>query len=370
MLGSTGITYNAPSFGHTFNVNSNSIFFIGEEDIQVQGNIVSIAGITTIGNMSCATLGGISMSNYITSTNMTDNSIGDIVLENICYNDVGDQRLMMTASNTFIKAPTNLYMKINGTTVGTLTSTDFTLVGNLTASNIYNKTEIDDLLTGYIATDATSITLSGSITAGNITTTGIMSTSSDLYATNAYITGFLAPGSITGYYNSTDTDTLLDAKQDTSTSLTNLIATATALCQYSGHLTVNEIQVSEPTEALRVSGDTNLDGDVNITGALYVNSYATSPFFCCGKVNSSGTKVSSYGRIGFTSARTTAGTFTITFDSEHSSADYVIQLCVNAATDTGGRTADYASAATTGFTVYIRNGATEFDRTFMFSVYP
>ncbi len=45
----------------------------------------------------------------------------------------------------------------------------------------------------------------------------------------------------TNNYTKTETDTLLDTKQDTSDGLTNL--SATALCQYSGHLTITEIQV-------------------------------------------------------------------------------------------------------------------------------
>ena len=110
----------------------------------------------------------------------------------------------------------------------------------------------------------------------------------------------------------------MNAKQDTSSGLTNLLATAP--CQYSGHVTINEIQVSEPSESLRVSGDTYLNGDLTITGN------ASSVFFCAGVVDRGGTKISDVGRVGYSVVKSSVGVFEITFNTAHSTSDYIVCL--------------------------------------------
>ncbi len=75
-LNSNDVIYNSPLY-HTFNVNNSNVRTIGGNDIDVYGNIVSVADITTIGNINCNTLNGIGISNYLTNSILTDNSIGE-----------------------------------------------------------------------------------------------------------------------------------------------------------------------------------------------------------------------------------------------------------------------------------------------------
>ena len=267
-------------FGSTntlININNNTIITIEEDEIQLNENLTSVADITTIGNIATSTLGGVALTNYLTTSHLTDNSIGDIVLENICFSSVSDQRFMMTTNNSYINAPSNMYFKIGSTTVGTLTSSDLTLTNGLTAS--------------YLST------------------TGVITTSNTLFAGSAFVTGNLSVGSLTGYYTSTEVDTLV----------------------------------------------------------------ATSPYYSAGKVNSTGTQTATYGRIDFSVVRNSTGYYTITFNTPHTTSEYIINLCVNAGSDGSGRTINYAAANMNGFSVYIKGGAsgtTSYDRTFMFAVYP
>ncbi len=169
------ITFNIDST--TININNSNVITFEETEIQINENVNSIADITTIGNISCSTLGGNSLTNYILNSNFTDDSIGDIVLENVSFASTTDQRLTLSLNNTYITAPSNLYLKIGSTTYGTLTSSNLTLSNDFTASNI--------------------------------STTGVLSTSSTLFADSAFITNSLTVGSITGYYTSTEVDTLV-----------------------------------------------------------------------------------------------------------------------------------------------------------------
>ncbi len=80
------------------------------------------------------------MSNYSTNNILTDNSIGDIVVDNVCYSDVVDPRITLNTNDTNINAPTNLNLKIGNTTVATLNSTqtqdNFTVNGIISADTI------------------------------------------------------------------------------------------------------------------------------------------------------------------------------------------------------------------------------------------
>ncbi len=150
--------------------------------------------------------------------------------------------------------------------------------------------------------------MSNDFVASNISTTGVLSTSSTSFADSAFITNSLTVGSITGYYTSTEVDTLV----------------------------------------------------------------ATSPFYCAGKVNSTATINVSSGRVGFSVVRNSTGYYTITFDTAHTTSEYIINLAVNSASDGSGRTINYAAASMNGFSVYIKGGAsgtTPYDRTCMFSVF-
>ena len=102
------ITFNIDST--TININNSNVITFEETEIQINENVNSIADITTIGNISCSTLGGNSLTNYILNSNFTDDSIGDIVLENVSFASTTDQRLTLSLNNTYITAPTNLYL--------------------------------------------------------------------------------------------------------------------------------------------------------------------------------------------------------------------------------------------------------------------
>ncbi len=121
-LNTNDVIYNSPLY-HTFNVNNSNVFTIGENDIDVYGNIVSVADISTIGNINCNTLNSIGISNYLTNNILTDNSIGGIVVDNVCYADVIDPRITLNVNDTNITAPTNLNLKVGNATVATLNST-------------------------------------------------------------------------------------------------------------------------------------------------------------------------------------------------------------------------------------------------------
>ncbi len=104
------VIYNSPLY-HTFNVNNSNIMTISENDIDIYGNIVSVADITTIGNITCGTLNSVGISSYLTNNILTDNSIGDIVVDNVAYSDVLDPRITLSVNDTSITAPTNLNLK-------------------------------------------------------------------------------------------------------------------------------------------------------------------------------------------------------------------------------------------------------------------
>ena len=275
------VIYNSPLY-HTFNVNNSNVFTIGENDIDIYGNIVSVANISTIGNIDCNTLDSVGISSYLTNNILTDNSIGDIVVDDVCYSDVIDPRITLNVNDTSITAPTTLNLKIGNTTVATLNST---------------QTQDNFTVNGVISADVVGAST--------------ISANSFLLASVAQILVSLDVPTITNHYNSTQVDDLLVTKQDTTTGLTNLLATA--LCQYNGHLTINELQITEPTEALRVAGNGNFDGDVNITGNLTAGTI-TSPYFCAGKVNATGSIQTSEGRIGFTVLKTGTGVYQIQFN--------------------------------------------------------
>ncbi len=175
---------------------------------------------------------------------------------------------------------------------------------------------------------------------------------------------------ITSHYNSTQVDDLLAAKQDTTTGLTNLLTTA--LCQYPNHLTRNELQITEPSEARRVAGNSNFDGDVNITGSLTAGSI-TPPYFCAGKVNATGSIQTSEGRIGFTVLKTGTGVYQINFNSANPDINYIIMITVNSGADGSGRVANYRNVLLNSFTVYVKGGSgltTASDRSFCFIITP
>ncbi len=339
-LNTNDVVYNSPLY-HTFYVNNSNVLTIGENDIDVYGNIVSVADITTIGNINCNTLNSIGISNYLTNNILTDNSIGDIVVDNVCYADVVDPRITLNVNDTNITAPTNLNLKVGNTTIATL-----------------NSTQTQD-----------NFTVNGVISADTIGATTI-SANSFLLASVAQILVSLDVPVITNHYNSTQIDDLLTAKQDTTTGLTNLLTTA--LCQYPNHLTINELQITEPSEALRVSGNSNFDGDVNITGSLTAGSI-TPPYFCAGKVNSTGSIQTSEGRIGFTVIKTGTGVYQINFNSANPDINYIIMITVNSGADGSGRVANYGSVSVNSFTVYVKGGSgltTAYDRSFCFIVAP
>ena len=95
-----------------------------------------------------------------------------------------------------------------------------------------------------------------------------------------------------------------------------------------GTLKINEIPMTDPTEALRVARDNNFDADVNITGSLTVSG-DIKPFYCAGKASLTGVIVSNVGKVGFTVIKTGSKQYQITMDLAHSSeADYSILLTV------------------------------------------
>ncbi len=53
-LDTNDVIYSSPLY-HTFNVNNSNVLTIGENDIDIYGNIVSVADISTIGNINCNT---------------------------------------------------------------------------------------------------------------------------------------------------------------------------------------------------------------------------------------------------------------------------------------------------------------------------
>ncbi len=121
-----------------------------------------------------------------------------------------------------------------------------------------------------------------------------------------------------------------------------------------------------------MSGDSNFEGHVEITGSLTAGSIM-SPFFCAGKVNSTGSIQTSEGRVGFTVVKTGTGVYQINFDSANPDINYLILITVNSGSDGSGRVANYGSVTVNSFIVYIKGGSsinTAYDRSFCFFVAP
>ena len=263
-------------------------FFTNSSDIQFNTNFVCIGDVYCGGNIAPTNLNGIAIGNYLTTTSLTDGSITDIVTTNIGFSYLSDLRLNFTSDETNFNTPVRFVFRVNSTEVGTWDSNNLTLQGGLTG--YYTSAQTDSAITAGLSSYYTSTYINSN------------------YYTSAQIDN--------SNYTKTETDNLLDGKQDTSNSLTNLLATA--LCQYSGHVTINEIQGSEPSESLRVSGDTRLGGALEVTGTTSCNSNLTvsnnltvnndfyyngvkqaGNIFCGGLIAGAGVKVNTFGRVSF-----------------------------------------------------------------------
>ncbi len=204
-------------------------------------------------------------------------------------------------------------MKIAGVTQATVTSSGLNLTG------YYTSSQVDTLLTSYYTSSQVDTLLTSYYTSTEIDTNHYTKTEIDANT-----------------YTQSQTDTLLTAKQDTTTGLTNLLSTA--LCQYNNHLTINEIQASEPSEALRVYGDTHLDGNLECTGTLTLNSVSISNNIFCGGALAGGAVLYYYtfGRVSFTYTRNAAGDYTITFAEAHPVGSAWFPYSLNSSEDQNG----------------------------------
>ena len=123
----------------------------------------------------------------------------------------------------------------------------------------------------------------------------------------------------------------------------------------------SEIWIVWGSNSLRI----NSTGCV-VTGSLTVGgNNVLTPFFCCGKVSSSGAMLFSTGKVGFSSTLTAVGTYAITFNTNYSGS-YVI----NATPNNGIVLGIDVLPTSSGFNVYTKNlaGAAT-NGAFFFSVF-
>ncbi len=206
-------------------------------------------------------------------------------------------------------------------------------------TSCYTSSQVDTLLTSYYTSSQVDTLLTSYYTSTEIDTNHYTKTEID---TNHYTKTEIDTNHYTkteidaNTYTQSQTDTLLTAKQDTTTGLTNLLSTA--LCQYNNHLTINEIQASEPSEALRVYGDTHLDGNLECTGTLTLNSVPISNKIFCGGALAGGAVLYYYtfGRVSFTYTRNSSGDYTITFAEAHPVGSAWFPYSLNSSEDQNG----------------------------------
>jgi hypothetical protein len=114
-------------------------------------------------------------------------------------------------------------------------------------------------------------------------------------------------------------------------------------------LTVEGELRTDTIRARDVNGTTSVS-KLAVTGSLTVGGLAVTgnPFWCAGKVGSTGAVLANLGRVSFTTAKTSLGQWTVTFATPHPSANNVVVITSHGYT--------YLSSSTaTGFSLVLKN---------------
>ena len=91
----------------------------------------------------------MNIDDYLTSDTLTNNDITNLVIDNsVCWASTSNPRLITLAStSSSLDAPSNVKINVNSTEVIDVSSSEVTLNQNLSAPNVYTKTEVDDEIT-------------------------------------------------------------------------------------------------------------------------------------------------------------------------------------------------------------------------------
>ena len=94
----------------------------------------------------------------------------------------------------------------------------------------------------------------------------------------------------------------------------------------------------------------------------------STPFYIAGKVSTTGGVLSSKGRIGFTSYKSSAGVYVITPNTAFGDTNYIVNISCQYAGSVGSYSVFTNSLTSTGFTVITMNNSTYQDAIFHFTV--
>ncbi len=184
--------------------NNSTVLSCYETYVGLNVDLISNSDITATGNISCGTLNAINIDDYLTSDTLTNNDITELVIDSsVCWASTSNPRLTLASTSSSLDAPSNVKINVNSTEVIDVSSSEVTLNQNLSAPNVYTKTEVDD-----------EITTNNSIYCGGfISSTGAINRSTGKV-------GFTVDKTATGKYTLT---------YDTSRSFSNSVVVATAV---------------------------------------------------------------------------------------------------------------------------------------------